>query len=366
MKIGILTFHSADNYGAVLQAYGLQEYLINHGHNVYIIDYRPKYLLKPYKIFNFRWDLTLSIFQNIYFVIRAIWVLPIRWKRKRNFTLFAKKYLNLYPTKNLTNRNANFDAFIFGSDQIWNPQITEGLDKIYFGQFQAAEGKKLIAYAASAGNVSDLISPKKRFASYLLSYTAISVREKSLADFVNSQKWTQQVKVVLDPVLLTGRETFEKIASQKKKEKNYLLLFQFGYNDTITVRKMAEAIAKKQRLEIVELVPDSESLRDKRIITTASLEYFIALFRDASHIVTTSYHGTAFSLLFEKDFHVINTSNSERMVNLLSALGLQDRLINNETDIISGKIDYEQVNNLLKKIRLASESFLDYALHKKE
>lgn len=365
MKIGILTFHCAINYGALLQTYGLQEYLKHLGHDVFVINYRPKYLLKPYKVFNWEWWPSLSVCQNVYFLIRAILALPIRLKRKRRFTLFAQSNLNLC-SPDFSNLYSAFDAYIFGSDQIWNPQITEGFDKIYFGCFPAAEGKKRIAYAASAGSVCHLISEEKEFLSFMSSYTAISVREKFIADFVNARIRGMQAEVVLDPVLLAGRGVFERVALQERSNKKYLLVFRFCCNDTSIIRKVAEAIAEKQNLEIVELLPDSEVLKNREIITTASLGDFIALFRDASHIVTTSYHGTVFSILFEKDFHVINSSHSERMVNLLSSIGLQRRLIDNETGIISEKIKYGQVNKQLEKMRWASQSFLNRALAKNE
>ena len=95
MKIAILTFHCALNYGAIMQTYGLQEYLKKIGHEVYVIDYRPEYLLKPYRIFNWRWSLTLSVKRNIFLFIRTILVSLIRLKRKKSFSQFTKKYINL-------------------------------------------------------------------------------------------------------------------------------------------------------------------------------------------------------------------------------------------------------------------------------
>ena len=230
------------------------------------------------------------------------------------------------------------------------------------GAFAGSEGKKRVAYAASAGSVNHLVPLEKELAISISSYTAVSVREKSLADFVNRQMQGIQAKLVLDPVLLAGQETFEKVASQEKAKRDYVLVFQLDYDDTFTVRKIAEAIAQKQRLEIVELVSASESLRNRRLITTASPERVISLFRDANHVVTTSYHGTVFSILFEKNFHVVHSSGSERMVNLLSALGLEERLIDSEMDITSEQIDYKQVNRRLEKMRLDSVVFLHHAL----
>lgn len=361
MKIAILTFHCALNYGAIMQTYGLQEYLKKIGHEVYVIDYRPEYLLKPYRIFNWRWSLTLSVKRNIFLFIRTILVSLIRLKRKKSFSQFTKKYINLCSL-DFSNPESEFDAFIFGSDQIWNPLITNGFDNVYFGQFPAVKGKRLVVYAASAGNVEYIKSNKKDFISLLSSYTEISVREKSLADFICKQQEGKQVEVVVDPVLLVGKSIYERIASKEKMQKNYVLVFLLSNDMIFKNRKIAEFIAKAKGLEIVELVSASESLKTSRLIDTASPERFISLFRDASYVVTSSYHGTIFSILFEKDFTVVDSSASERMVNLLIALDLKERLAKNEEDVIFGKIDYRQTNEHIKKMRLASQNFLEQAL----
>lgn len=361
MKIGILTFHCALNYGALMQTYGLQEYLKRAGHEVSVIDYRPDYLLRPYKIFPWRWEAALSVVRNLLFLVRAIWVFPIRMKRKKGFARFTEKYIHLCPM-NFVDSTSDFDAFVFGSDQIWNPQITKGFDRIYFGHFPAAKGKRLVVYAASAGNVEHVKSNEKEFLSLLSSYTAISVREKSLADFINKQVEVKQAEVVVDPVLLAGRTVFEAIASKEKAGKGYLLVFQLSYDVTFTTRRIAESIAKARGLEIVELVSSTESLKNRQLVETASPECFVSFFRDASYVVTTSYHGTVFSILFEKNFTVVDSSASERMANLLSALDLNERLVKNEKDVIFDKIDYRTVNKCLEKMRSVSETFLDRQL----
>lgn len=361
MKIGILTFHCALNYGALMQTYGLQEYLKRIGHEVFVINYRPKYLLKPYRVFNWRWSSAFSVKQNLLFFVRSMLVFPIRLKRKKGFSCFINKHIHLCPA-DCINQDAGFDAFVFGSDQIWNPIITEGFDGVYFGRFPASKGKRLVAYAASAGSVEYVKSNEKEFISLLSSYTEISVREKSLADFIYKQSGGRQAEVVVDPVLLVGRTFFESIAAKEKAGKGYLLLFQLSYNDMSSItRKIAEFIAKVRGLEIIELCSATESLKNKQQIDTASPECFISLFRDAGYVVTTSYHGTVFSILFEKEFTVVDSSVSERMVNLLLSLDLKERLAKNEKDVILEKINYRQVNDRLEKMRLISHDFFKQA-----
>ena len=172
----------------------------------------------------------------------------------------------------------------------------------------------------------------------------------------------EQAEVVVDPVLLAGRAVFEAIASKEKAGKGYLLVFQLSYDVTFTTRRIAESIAKARGLEIIELVSSTESLRNRQLVETASPERFVSLFRDASYVVTTSYHGTVFSILFGKDFTVVDSFASERMANLLSALDLNERLVKNEKDVIFDKIDYRTVNKCLEEMRSVSETFLDRQL----
>lgn len=365
MKIGILTFHCAQNYGALMQTYGLQEYLKSKGHEVEVIDYRPEYLLALYRTFRWHWRHDLSVKQNLFFLLRDILVSPIRMKRKRGFTRFIAKHINLCPM-DVTSRGTAFDAFVFGSDQIWNPRITNGFDDIYFGRFPAADGKLTVAYAASVGKVEHVEPDEQVFISRLTSFSVLSVREKSLADFIDKRMSGRHVEVVIDPVLLAGRSVFEKIASAEEAAKDYLLVFQLSYDDaSLATRRIAKAIAEEKKLKVIELVSFRESIRNNRqLLTTAPPEQFITIFMNASYVVTTSYHGTVFSILFEKDFTVVDTANSERMVNLLSALSLEKRMASDEKDVVSGKIDYTKANKRLENLRAHSRFFLRDVLDK--
>lgn len=363
MKIGILTFHSAVNYGAVLQAYGLQEYLKSLGHDVYLIDYRPLYLSDPYNVFMWNWDKKLSAIRNILLLIRNLVVLPIRVLRRYRFKRFVRRFLSISPHLILYDKNSDFDAFIFGSDQIWNPNITRGLDRIFFGCFPAARNKRLVSYAASAGSIGNIEFVGKDFLSLLSTYTDIGVRERTIANYIH-QHSSLLCRVTLDPVLLAGRAVFDSIALRQSVHRPYLLVFRLLWSTgTTIVDEIAKEIAKKRNLKIVELV-SLESIRNLRSIASASPERFLSLFRYADYIITTSYHGTVFSILFEKDFNVVALDNSiERMKCLLSNGDLDDRIIYGESDnIVSNRVDYDKVNTNLQDLRACSGSFIHQAL----
>lgn len=362
MKIGILTFHCAINYGAVLQAYALKEFLKKMGHNVYVIDYKPYYLKKPYRIFLFSYNCNLSIKQLVKNWFYACLVVPIRWKRYRAFNSFIKKRLNLCDLDLNDNRN-DFDAFVFGSDQIWNTRLTNGIDKVFWGDCIAVKGKKLIAYAASAGCEQNLKAENVlSFKSVLDSFSAVSVRESSLQTFFKKQFYTD-VPVVLDPVLLIGRSIFDQLATTVDCMCPYLLLFQFENNKSVS--KYAAKLAEKMNLKLVEITSSTNAIKNKKLKQTLSPEKFLGYIKNASYIITTSFHGTALSILFEKNFSTVSCGRQmdERVSSLLTFLGIKERLCSIDSDeILNVMIDYTLVNDRLQKIRNASESFLKMSL----
>lgn len=356
MKIGILTFHCAINYGAVLQAYALQEYLNSIGHNAYIIDYRPNYLLHPYRIF--RWEeVPKSHKERIRWFVRELMVIPIRLKRKIGFRKFVNTYLNLHQL-DLCKSNNDFDAFVFGSDQIWNEQLTNGYDRYFWGDFPAAKGKKLIAYAASMGdNLPDLGDSeiiKKR----LEKFDLIGVREQALLDYLDFSN-IKCLKVV-DPVFLGGNNVFNELVIPAKQVVNcsYLLMFTLGRDEYVL--PIAEHIASLLGLQIIEVISSNESIALKNKRQCLNPLDFLSYLRNASYVVTSSFHGTAFSILFEKDFTVVKPNNAKahRIESLLEIANLTSRLVcNNARNIDVTSIDYESRRNNLNSINRLSVDF---------
>lgn len=358
MKIGIFTFHCAINYGAVLQAYGLQEYLKGLGHEVYIIDYRPDYLLYPYRIF--RWnDSPKHPINRLKWFIRELMVIPIRWKRKIHFSKFVKKYLNLYDL-DLNNPDNDFDAFVFGSDQIWNKKITRGYDEVFFGNFLAAKNKILMSYSASCGSVPEIILESDSFLSRLEKFTRIGVRENSLYQLLLKK----QVSAILniDPVLLSGIKTFDEISDKIDERSPYLLLLTLGRDEYAL--PIAAKLSKKMRLPIIELMSSSESVSSNSIKQTVPPERYISYIKKASFVVTTSFHGTAFSVLFNKNFYAVTEQTNDRIESLLSLFNLNCRYICVKDGCLDygitySDIEYDKINKNIDKYREVSASYLN-------
>lgn len=362
MKIGILTFHCAVNYGAVLQAYALQEILRSLGHEVYVIDYRPDYLTEAYCPLKFYPNSSSSMFQRIKVFFRACLAALICNKRNRSFKTFIKNRLNLYKL-DLYDKQNTFDAFVFGSDQIWNPEITKTIDNVFIGNFSAAYGKYRIAYAASIGSVKNLRDSDISSFEYIVkNFTAISVREQSLKVFFK-ERFNKEATVVLDPVLLAGVSIFKKIATKKKVDKPYLLLVQLGRN--VSVSLYTEKIAQKMGLQLVEVISWGESIKNRNLQQCLSPEDFLGYIKGASYVMTTSFHGTVFSILFRKNFNVVRcgTRVDERAFSLLQSLGLEKQMCSiDDIFTMNPKIDYSLIDSKLQNLRDSSLYYLTQAM----
>ena len=361
MKIGIVTFHSVHNFGAVLQAYGLQEFLSAVGHDAYIIDYRPSYLTERYKSFSLKRAFNKRGIVGFKFLLRELFAYPIMIRRELFFNNFLNKALKLKPLKDLEKQN-DFDAFVFGSDQIWNPLICNGLDPMFFGEFFAAKGKRLVSYAGSMGSLKHFsLEQKELFLKKISSFYAISSREKEPAVFI-SKSLNRKIEIVVDPVLLAGKDIFDKISTRISLNKSYLLLFTLGNNNKTS--KIAYRIAKEKKLEIVEIVSFQTSFKKRSAIQALSVPDFLGYIRSAEFVVTSSFHGTALSILFGKELYYVpdDPKTGERAANLLQMLGIGDRVWNDGSGIDVSSIDYNSVFSILDVERRKSADFIKSAL----
>ena len=361
MKIGILTFHCAINYGAVLQAYGLQETLKSMGHEVSIIDFCPDYLLRPYRLFFSEAFKGHGFLGNIRFFIRELLAFPIRYKRRCAFHRFIEKHLHLEKL-DFQSEEHDFDCFVFGSDQIWNPEITGG-DSVFFGDAPCFKGKRMLTYAASSGNASALKEiDTKKIKGWLSDFFALSVREQSLSRYL-SEELQLKNQLVIDPVLLAGKDVYQEIASCKKSEKPYLLFFSLWKNDDAL--NLARRKAVFLGLELIEMYGMAEVVKNKKVMQCLTPAEFIGLFQESTYVVSTSFHGTVFSILFHKPFVCVGQSfGKSRFHSLLNTLELQDRLVDvsNQKELEFTSINWNSVDDILSRKRKEAMSFIKMAL----
>ncbi|GHU05148.1 hypothetical protein FACS1894147_11030 [Spirochaetia bacterium] len=367
MKIGILTFHRAENFGAVLQTYSLQEYLKSLGHTVEIIDYRNKAIERAYDLYDISF---LFKHKNI---VKSLWLLFVRvftfntqLGNKKKYTEFRNNYLSVSQkmyTSIADFNTTDYDACICGSDQIWNPVITDGLDMVYFLDFTQKKNFKKIIYAASSELYAYKIYQEKRdiLSHCIKNLDAISVREESLALEISKYS-SKKIHVLLDPVFLSDRSFY---LSELKHPgvKKYIFAYYMSrpkLNQGTTLQN-----AKEEKKNIIEYYAAGIFIVNKKpmnwegtVWTLMSYIYY------ADIVITTSYHGMLFSLIFNKDFYVINKGSIIRQRDLLKRLHLESRIIDSY-DCLNNcmPIDYTEVNKRLSAYIEESKTFLLHALN---
>lgn len=360
MKIGILTFHSAHNYGAVLQTYGTQEYLKSLGHDVEIIDYRPEYISKPFKLIDLGRIIHKNPLKTLKNGFREIAIFRRLLLRYTRFNKFINNRLQLSDSVSNTIPN-NYDAYIFGSDQIWNPKLTKGFDKIFFGNFAVKEGAKKIAYAASMEAIELTSQQKEFFIKELENLDSIGVREFQLQRLLQPLT-SKPITTVLDPTLLLESSIWKKIAVKPEINQKYVLVYQVRASQETL--KIANDIAKQIGGVVVQLTAKVYWKNIKRRYQSASVEEFLGWINYADCVVTTSFHGTVFASIFNRPFYTVSLHDGgdSRSGSLLQNIGLSERLIPTGTFPVFKEIDYSEVNVKLNEVRKGSYSFLDTAL----
>lgn len=363
MKIGILTFHCAHNYGAVIQCYGLQQYLVSLGHQVYVIDYRPHYF-DGYKLPQLTFSKSKSIIAYLKSVVRHIAIGNVRKKRHDSFERFIAQELNLKSYVSGSDYS-DFDAIILGSDQIWNPQITGGhFDDEFFGYKAKC---RVISYAASSKFISLLEEQKIYLKSRLERFDKISVRESSLKELLQPLVG-QSISTVIDPSFLPEVSDYEKICKPIPNKEPYVLIYEIDRH-SYTYR-IAKEIAKLIGARVVELTACvSPQFYGKRFKMNVGPIEFLSYIKNASCVVTTSFHGMALSLKFEKDFYSIRqgTNADLRAESLLSKLDLLSHFIPSDSSISSyEKLDYSKITPCLNEEIKESKLFLMKSLEEIE
>lgn len=361
IKISCLTFHDSSNYGAVLQAYALQTYCTKLGHNYEIINYSNTEKHKFDSVFGRNKELPL--FAYIYKLIQF----PYHMYKKSKFKNFSNRYLNvskqLINFEQLIDYGKTRDAIIAGSDQVWNISMIRE-DPAYFLAFTAPE--KRISYAASLG-VSVLNKRQKDFYSNMLSdFTSISVREEAGKDIV-LQTSGKDAQVVLDPTLLLLKEDWNKIAVSKEKGK---YIFAYILRHDSEIQKFLAKLKKQTGLPVIYVSRGYVSAVRDGATAVPSPERWVGLIMNAAYVVTTSFHGTAFSVNFHRNFYTfvkgkVTEDTNSRQVGLLKSLGLESRLNPNGP----GKIcleppDFTKADQILASKRLEAKEFLEDALKK--
>lgn len=357
MKIGILTFYIADNYGALLQAFASKKYLESLGHEAFIIDHN-----KNKKKFCINFSIAgLSVTSNLKFIFLQLLRYPFLKRRYKVFEKFIEHYLKPYNGIWETLPNS-FDVFYAGSDQIWNPLYRNKYMPILFCQFPGAQTKKCIAYSASMGINYIPKDLEEELKNYLQIFSSISVREESCKNLI-SPLVNIPINVTIDPTFLLSKEQWLEYFPQNNKKENfpYLVIFEVRHSDISY--KLASIISKKFNYKI-KIISSGINLKDLKSLRTTEPSDFINIIANAEFVITTSFHGTVFSLITKVPFYSIATkSKDDRILNLLTSCDATERLIDTIPEDINNELDWENISLKLNDYISRSQKYIIEALN---
>lgn len=373
MKASVITLHTVDNYGSVMQTYATQQILKKCGYDVEFVDYwrrdnlpqsRAERMLegstlqklKPlWGINNFTRKATVSILKSVLEKQRS----PM-WRFLEEKVQLTK--VRYYSYEELEANPPVADVYITGSDQVWNSIWNQGIDRSYFLNFAPA-GKPRIAFSASIGREqldTEEIPETKRL---LEKYSAISVREQSAVELLASMDI--ESTLVLDPTLMLEAEEWRELATKQKREKPYILIYQLNPNPQMD--QYAGQLAQKRGWDVIRIgFGRSDRRKGGKSVMLPSVEEFLGLFCDAACVLTDSFHATAFSLNLGSDFiSVLPGRFGTRIESILKLTGTENRLLTryDNFEIVDKVIDKKWVKEMLEKKRTEDIQWLMQALN---
>ncbi|MDJ0571722.1 MAG: polysaccharide pyruvyl transferase family protein [Pleurocapsa sp. MO_192.B19] len=359
MKIGIITFHHTTNYGATLQAYALWKAIKQKGYEVEIIDYRS------YKVARAFLGLCLPIRRtqiwNSQFIPNSIKAWKMRKFLIDNMDLSRKKS---YTRAGLKNFSQDYDVVICGSDEIWHIESNlVGFDSSFFLDFIDSKTSRKISYAPSFSWTKDLTIHKQSICKLISEFDAISVRDNHSLSLIEKE-CNRSAQKVLDPTFLID---FSEFKSAPKIKKEYLLFYfprDLGEKTETWVNSWINSVPEFRELESISIGYHSK-LADINFVT-ADPEEWLEYFRNASYIITNSFHGTIFSLKFKRPFTVFTDPNHVKIKGLLKTINLETRIIDkaecNSYPKQPMNINYDLVNETLEKEIVKSKNYLFNAI----
>lgn len=356
-KVAIITFHSAHNYGAMLQAYALQCTLREYGYYTKIINYRPRRIDNNYRLFKTHISPKEAL-KSLIILFKYYSELKMRFSE---FERFMKENFQLTSVfsdgDNLSILNSEFDCFICGSDQIWNTELID--DDNYYLKFCSPE--KRVSYAPSFGRSYIDEEKSNSLKERIAGIRALSVREVHGQNIIKKLTGRDST-VVLDPTMLLTIKKWKELIGDPIIKTPYNLTYFLDQNPLN--KKLIDKIKEQNGYPVIGMTPfivNRDGI-DKLVLNQGPLG-FLNLIYYAETICCSSFHGAVFSIMFNKVFYTIaHRTRNSRIINLLELVKLESRMIETPEDLnsvnITAKIDYTSVDNKIGKEREKSLSFL--------
>lgn len=351
MKIGILTQHFLLNYGGIIQNFALQQVLLKLGHDPLTFEHDTCYSRT-------RWFLRSAKHVLKNHSLKGLPVYPTYQGRigNKNFIKFVLKNIRSVTVNDFTpdlTQKYGLDAYVVGSDQVWRPAFNLGprLGNMFLDF--AGDDVKKISYAASFGCKEwEYTEEQERMCGKLAKrFDAISVREASGVDLCK-EHFGVDVTLVLDPTLLLNKEDYGKVCHDVPKKEKHIFVYSLVVSEGVLA--VAEKVAEAMGLSIIV------KQAGRKVKKEDTIEDWFAEFRDADYVVTDSFHGMVFSIIFNKPFSIVMnpSGGNDRYLSLLSQLGLMERIVSDELQPVFSAIDWSDVNHRLTELRKASFEFL--------
>lgn len=371
MKIGIITMHKVLNYGSALQAYALQKKIKDLGHEAEIIDYQYPNKFQYERGYPFSKN---NIKQKIKDHIKIFLGKNVWYNRYKKFKVFWDEHFKLskyYKDFETIHKNppTGYDIYITGSDQVWNTRFAKG-DTTFLLDFAPKDSVR-VSYAASFANNEIAEEYKENFSHYLRKYKYISVRENNGSKILKDIAGIES-DVVLDPTFLLSNTEWNSLVELSKTyvelpQKKYILLYllTYAHKPDNSIFELVEYLYKNKKYEVIVLGENHKLNVPYSFFEDIGPIDFIKIIRDAEFVITSSYHGVAFSINFNKKFFVVadnNASKDDRILTLLEKFSLQKRLFNKNTIIseinFDEELNIEDLLNIERKmsIKLLNES----------
>jgi len=347
-KTGVITFHRADNYGAVLQAYASVYFLRSLGVDAELIDYRCEPMEMLYQLYRQKSN---SFIHRIKIIVHDSMRIP----RRNRFKRFRRKILRLskpYFARTIAESNQVYDAFITGSDQVFN-HICACDDAVYCLNF-VRDGKIRTSFAASFG--FDYIPEEKRafYHDSLEKFTAISVRETQGVQIIRDLLGIEAERTI-DPTMILSREEWDKVAKLPKEE-NYILVYLLNARNDIL--QFARELAIKTGRKIINITDENRKVIDATYVHNAGPAEFLGYYHNAACVITNSFHGFAFSQIYEKPVYIDIPKGAERtysrITSLAELLGVTSRYIEKNP---TQEMDYTDVRMKIEVERKKATAF---------
>ena len=370
-KIGICTFYNNNNYGSYLQAYALKSYLKRVGYDAYIIDFADCSKAWNKKLrYKTIWSRVKCLLSNPKLLIETVKAKFISRQQSticsnslvEKFRYFKNDYLKPYTENFIEDK---FDAFIVGSDQVWKVSMP-GLHFVFFLRF--CTPNKRISYAASLGSETIPSYNKKDLFKCLKEFKAISVRESSAVTLLDDMGKGVPATLVLDPVLLIGNNFWQESITPIAKAK---YVFMYFLDPVLENEKLIANLLSKYsdcRIYMIYTGVRLQTIANVDYIEPSPLE-FVSYINSAELVITDSFHGSAFSILLNKEFYIlprnykIYAGQSTRIFSLLKLFGCEDRLIYDSKTIKSIRsIDWSSINIKMNEMQIISSDYLHNAI----